>query len=280
MTISDDTLDSITTLCAQVALDGVGRAPASHALLLAASAKVREAVSAAGQDATRHASIHGALAAAKSLQPAHLAPQVRYELTRTAQGITLSRTASTSDDTALTTLQLVTDAAYDLKAVLAVIGFETYELAPIHIVTPVVTPAKVRHHILRPLFELLDHIGQAAGLDEHLSRMAAMGGIQEFLRENHLRNPGSKDAASAHDVLDFLEHVDILSALSTTTVEALSPDVAMFSVPDLPLQVLMHVGTNELNIARSAEKLISALCGHTVGEISGAQLLSARKGDQ
>lgn len=276
LTTTQGSLQHIASLCAQIAMDGVGRLPASMALQIVATAKIENMVTSQGVGNGTAQQILACAAAAAKLQPDRLAPQAKYQLTSTNSGLHFKRLAAEIDPEFLRELEVRTTST--MEAALPSLGFETYEHFPAHVVTPITVVKKHPTRLLMHLLQLLDLMGARAGLNDDLARMAAMGAIQEFLREHYARTLDMKADLGSAEALSFVARVDLIEILKTTTVEPLASDVALFAVPDLPMPVLSHVGLHHLNVARKAERMLGELCGPEMIEVSGSSLLASLGG--
>jgi len=275
LTTTHGTLSRLASICAKIALDGIGRAPASTAIQIVAAAKIQDTVQHQRPEPGSSEEILACISAASQLNPSQLAPQARYELTRTPTGLRFKRQPP-EISSALRLLELKTTAS--LEQALTMLGFETYEYLPTHIVTPVVEGKKQALALLPPLMELLVLLGSAAGLNPDLARMASMGAVQEFLRGHYARTSDMKADLDTAEALAFASNVDLVEVLKTTTIEPLDTDLALFAVPDLPMAVLMYVGAHQLNKARKAAEMLAALCGPDMVEVSGKALLLNSEG--
>lgn len=262
----------VARTCAQLALANIPHTPALHFLELEMAAMITDSVGSQGPHQGRLAEIRCALLAAKTLGPLKVASKIRYEVKRDRRSIEFVHQSPDGPGAAPEIVSVMAPEGVELDAVLATLGFVTYEVLPSHLVTPATT-TMTKDMSVGQIFGLLFLLGQAQGLDENLSRMAAMGGIQEFWRAGHARTGKVDFAAPPAEIFDFLGSVDMISILKDTAVEAHGHGAALFSVPDLPSQVLMHLGSNGYNIARDAGALVEALSLIDAGEVTGGDLL-------
>jgi hypothetical protein len=274
-TNDESTSTSIVRTCAMLVLGKLHDSPATHLLANETSRIIKSQLeNETSSDAKTE--IMAALDITKDLNPDKLAADLRFEVSVTGNQIDLKRHTDSSSPEVLPsgdTVSILAQTGIPIEKLLAALGFETYEALPAHLVTPRITRCEATGNNLNVIQTMLGLLAESAGLGYYLSYVASMGGLLEFLRCGHAQTGKVDFEASPGEIIDFLKSADIRSMLESTTVEAYGADTVLFGVPDLPIEVLSHVGSNGYNKTSGAEELVRALGLSGAGEVTGAQLL-------
>jgi hypothetical protein len=274
-TNDESTSTSIVRTCAMLVLGKLHNSPAMQLLANETSRIIKSKLENETSSAAK-TEIMAALDITKDLNPDKLAADLRFEVSVTGNQIDLKRHTDPSSLEILPsgdTVSILAQTGIPIEMLLATLGFETYEALPAHLVTTRITRCESTGNNLNAIQAMLGLLAESAGLGYYLSYVASMGGLLEFLRFGHARTGKVDFEASPAEIIDFLKTADIRAVLESTTVEAHGADMALFGVPDLPLEVLSHVGSNGYNKTSGAEVLIRALGLSGTGEVTGAQLL-------
>lgn len=275
-TQDENNSESIVRTCAMLVLDKLHHSPAMELLENETSRIIRDGLVGENTGDSK-GEIMAALDIAKAMNPRKLAAELRFEVSMSKTQIDLKRhvdhSAEPESEPSGDTVSILVPPGIPVEPLLAAIGFETYEALPAHLVTPLISPCESSGNNLTVVQAILGMLGQSADLGYYLSYVASVGGILEFLRWGHARTGKADFEATPAEIVEFLQTIDIKAVLESITIEAHGNDMILFTVPDLPLEVLARAGSNELNRVHGAEELVQVLGLSGFGEVTGAQLL-------